>query len=239
MVWLSRILGALCALVNAALLFGVLASLALSVCSVLPTVPDFLTPVYESSVWQEFLSKHIYDLFVITACFLLVRMGLRVGLVRALYYLLMLALSFASFFGAILLATRVDVFAGWGASLAEKMTFVTPAGASVLGHGVFALIFFAVLFAVVMVLGWLLHKGLRRALDCRTFGMISAIILFLIYLAVFLAFMCGLYYGVHMLITQNVNESITTIAEYVERLFTSSPLSAAFYNYNPALLILG
>ena len=37
-----------------------------------------------------------------------------------------------------------------------------------------------VLFAVVMVLGWLIHKGLRRALDCRTFGMFAVVIVILL-----------------------------------------------------------
>lgn len=239
MVRLSRVSGGVCALMNAALLFGVLISLALAVCFVLPSYPAFLSPVFASSVWRNFLSRHVYDLFIITVCFLFVRMGLRVGFVRALYYLLMLALTFVSFFGAILLATKVGVFAGWGAWLARKMTFVGPAAASVLGHGVFALLFFAVLFAAVLLLGWLLHKGLRRALDCRTFGMISSILLFLIFLAVFFAVMCGLYYGVYYLISREIQPTVTLAAKYAARLFTSSPLSAAFYLYNPFLLFLG
>ena len=70
----SRVSGAVCALMNAVLLVGVLAGVALSVCYVLPTVPGFLAPVYASPVWR-FLSKHIYDLFVITACFLLCAWG--------------------------------------------------------------------------------------------------------------------------------------------------------------------
>ena len=150
----------------------------------------------------------------------------------------MFALTFASFFGAILLATRVKVFAGWGTALAGKIKFVGPAAASVLGHGLFAFLFFAVLFAVVMLFGWLLHKGLRRMLDCRALGMISAILLFLIFLAVFLAVMCALYYGVYFLIARDAQPTVTLAAKYAERLFTSSPLSAAFYNYNPLLLFL-
>ena len=217
MVRLSRFLGGLCAIVNVLLLAAVVVSVLLSVFYVTPVYPAFLKDFYETILWVDILSPHLYDL----------------------YYLLMLALTFASFFGAILLATKVSVFAGWGAWLGEKMTFVPPAGGSVLGHGVFAILFFAVLFAIALTLGWLIHKGLRRALDSRVFGMVSAILLFLIFLAVFFASMCGLYYSVRLLVTQNVNPLVTSFAECAEQLFTSSRLSAAFYNYNPALLILG
>ncbi len=243
MVWWSRILGALCALMNAALLFSVIASFALAIFGVTPAYPEFLQPVYESSVWTDFLSKHIYDLFIITVCFLFVRAGLRIGFIHAVYYLLMAALTFASFFGAILLVTKVGFFANWGAALSAQFGSLPPTAASVLGYGLFALLFFAIFFAVVLVIGWFLHKGLRRALDSRTLGIISSVILFLIFLAVFFAAMCGLYYGVAYLV-QTVTSQFEfmgefAIGEMIEGLFTSSPLSAAFYWYNPFLPILG
>ncbi len=238
LVRLSRFLGGLCAIVNVLLLAAVVVSVFLSVFYVTPFYPAFLADFYETILWVDILSPHLYDLFIITVCFLFVRAGLRVGFVRALYYLLMFALTFASVGGAILLCTKVSVFADWGAWLGEKMTFVPPAAGAVLGHGVFALLFFAVLFAVAMLLGWLLHKGLRRALDCRTFGMISAILLYIIFLVVFLAVMCGLYFAVYSLVGQNLSPLLTSFAECAEQLFTSSRLSAAFYNYNPFLLLL-
>lgn len=240
LVRLSRVSGAVCSLLNIALGFGMFAAAALAVCAVLPARPAVLEPLYASGFWQNFLARHAFDLFIITLCFVFARAGLRLGVIRGIYYLLMFALSFASFVGAILLATRVSFFANWGASLASLFTGLSPAGASVLGHGLFALLFFAILFAVVMVLGYFLHKLLKKAIDCRPVGIISAVLLFLLFLFVFLASMCAVYYGVAYLttMTQESLAPVVSAARYAGEVLRSSPLSAAFYNYNPFMWLL-
>ncbi len=240
---LSRVSGALCSLLNIALLFAMFASLAFAVLGAMPTPPAALAPVLESAVWKNFLAKHALDLFLIAFCFVFTRAGLRLGVIRGIYYLLMYALTFGCFVGSILLATKVGFFANWGAALASCFTSLGPAAASVLGHGLFALLFFAVMFAVVMLLGWLLHKGLKKLIDVRPVGLISAILLFLLFLAVYLIFLCALYYGVAYL-AGGMTQQFEFMGEFafgkmLESLLTSSPLSAAFYLFNPLKLLLG
>lgn len=240
-VWLSRVSGALCCLLNIALLFLSLASAAFAVIYVLPSYPAAFASFFGSALWQNFLSRHIYDLFIITLCFVFTRAGLRLGVVRGLYYLLMLALTFVSFFGAVALVVKVPVFESWGSALGGKFEGLglLPSAASFLGHGVFVLVFFIVMFAVSMLLGALAHWGLRRLISCRPLGLVSAILLFILFLVVFFGAMCGIYFGVHFLtVGQFAESAIGSAAQLAERLLTSSRLSAIFYYSNPLLLIL-
>lgn len=237
----GRIFGGLISVVNVAVFLAAVLGLALGVIDALPSPPELFTEVLESGVWRNFFAEHFYDLFFVAVCFLFVRAGLKLGVLRGIYYLLMFALTFAGAVGAYLLATQVGVFEGWGAALAGKFGSLSPATATVLGHGIIALAWFIVIFAVISVIGFLLHWIIRKLLNCAPLGIVASVLLGILFFAIFLAVTFALDYGVAYLAAQAGGdlEALGPYAEGAVAFFTSSPLSSAFYLYNPFLSLLG
>lgn len=237
----SRIFGAVCALMNIFLLFAVLGGLVFGILAALPSQPAALASFFGSGFWRNFLSRHAYDLFVIAVCFVFIRSGLRLGLIRGIYYLLMLSLTFGCFLSAFLIATKG--VPGWGEGLGAKFTTLSPAAGAALGKGLIGFIFFALFFAAVMGLGALLHWGLKKLLDHRPVDLTSNIILCVLFAFVFFAMALAVNYGVAYLAAQTAGGGAIGAAggvlQRVEALFTSSPFSAALYRCNPFVALLG
>lgn len=242
-VLLGRLIGGLLSTLNILVMVGVLAGLVCGIVGALPEPPELFADVLGSSFWTGFFEGHFYDLFLVTACFLFVRAGFRLGVLKGLYYLLMFALTAGGFIGAYLLATQVGLFAGWSAGIAAGFSSLTPAAATVLGVGLMTLILFVVIFAVIMVIGFLLHWCIRKLLNCSPLGLVSAILMACLFFAVFLVITCAFNYGIAYLVREAAQQveflGEMAYAASIERFFTSSPFAAALYNFNPLRLLLG
>lgn len=238
---LGRVFGGLLSALNILMLVAVLAGLMLGIVGALPTAPAAFEGALNSALWQGFFSKHFYDLLLAALCFLFVRAGTRLGVLRGIYYLLMFALTFGAALASLLLATKVGFFAGWGTGIAGGFSSLPPAAASALGTGITVIILFIVLFAAVMAIGALLHWGIRKLLNCRPLGAVSALLLGVLCFAVFFAFTCAFDYGIAYLAVSagQLTEAVGPYVGGVASFLTSSPWSAAIYNFNPFLSLLG
>lgn len=247
----GRLIGGLLSALNILVLVMTLAGLVFGIVAAFPEPPALFADVLGSAFWQNFLSRHFYDLFLISVCFIFVRAGLRLGVLRGIYYLLMIALTLGGAIAAYMLTTRVGLFIGWSAGLAAKFGNLAPEAASVLGGGIMTLILFVILFAVIAVIGALLHWGIRKLLNVQPVGIVSDVLLGVLFFAIFLVFTLLFNWGISYLAlnAEGVISSLLgnfsadaagsaagVIGPYMAeagKFLSSSPLSAVFYTFNP------
>ncbi len=200
----------------------------------------------------ETLIGYAGDLFLVAALLLFMRAGFRLGLLRAIFYLLMFAMTFASFVGAVFFTWQVGFmqsFTGW---LAGLFGFLHRAVASVLGFGIAALLVFAVFFAVTMLFGALLNFLIKKINSVRVIGFIDGTIVCILYTAVLLALVLGTYFGTALLADgvlydalagidglESLADGVTELFGTLGELFRSSPLCAKLYDTNPLIALFG
>lgn len=237
----DRLLGALIAVVSCLAVVLALGGLALCI------VYTFVTPefaLFQSSVWTNFLGKHILDLSLIAVLVGAYKSGYRLGLLKAIWGLLGIAATGGLFVGAFCAATQV----GFLKDLSSKIAGSLKLGAGVatlLGNLIVTLICFVVFFAVLAVIfalvNWLVKKLNRHAVFNVVDGTLLAVIFFVLVVAVLAAAHFGIYY-----LAQNaegmLGEMGGTVAQYLQsfgEMLSSSPLSRIFFEYNPIRLLVG
>lgn len=234
----NRLIGGLTGIADIAAFVAVFGGFALAALSYTPlSSSSVLSAVYEARFYR-FVGGHAVDAMLVTLFIVFLRFGYRSGLLRSIVTLLVLALTFSAVFGAIALTLRISFLSAFAGKVAGAFSSLDTVTANVLGYTIVSLIVFLVLFAVVILIAFLLHKLLKKAGSCRIFGIFDGLLLSLIFFGVFMAVVCCADYGVYrlsLLTGEGIAGSMASAARGIESFFCSSPLSALFYECNPAL----
>lgn len=259
----GRLFGGITALLNLVCFVAFFAAPALVAMPCFGYEPEFLSVVYASEVWS-LLAPHLFDLFVVGVCLLMIRAGYRIGLARTIWTLLMLALGAGALVLAVYMTNKVPFLAALAQKIAGSFASLPEIAAQTAGAAVVSAICFVVLFVVLVLIGALcnlLVKKLRRPL---VLGVADGVLAAVIFAAIFFGLAYGVNYGVYFLASGGLEELLETLAgdlgeqfgeageqlgaiadavagvgARLERLFTSSPLSAMLYRYNPIALLVG
>lgn len=248
---MNRIFGAVTSVVNVAVFFFVVVLFALSLLKyVLPETPAQLEPVYTHPIWAV-LDGFALDVMIIALLSLGIRMGFRVGLGRALFATLMLALTL----GSVVLALYFPVgvrFSGktFAGALGKMFKKANPVVAFLAGYGIAAFIVFAVSFAVTVLLGVLINFIVRKVRYNSVFGIVDGLLLSVIFYVFLIALGCAVSlavayfadYGAELLESlpiEGIAEEVSDVFGRIRAFLLSAPLSRFFYENNPALSLLG
>lgn len=243
---MNRILGALTALLDIVLLLAVIGGFALNVIYYTPTA-EGLDVIFTNPVWTQFGAVYVQDLVLIFFCILFMRGGYRIGLVRSLQTVVMIALIFGALFLVGYLALVIPFLRSWTRAMAGSMSGnfglnIIPA--TMISYFIVVAILFLVLFALIMTGGYFLNKGIRKYRALKpALTAIDGVILSVVFTLAFVGLVCGFYFGVsaalQTLAERADGASIADVLQTVENFFTASPLSALLYRGNPLLLTLG
>ncbi len=251
---IDRILGALTALMGYAVILLAAGGLALSLIeNCIPSLGGSLSPVFESGVWGV-VGKHALDFFVIAVLACLVQVGYRVGFGRGFIILLMFAFAVGTIVLTVFLLWRVPFFRAFGELFAGAFKKSDPIVANCAGFGIAGFILFAIVFTILTVLCFFLHKLVRRIRYIRGFGIVDGLLLAVILFAVAVLFLCALNVGVwwlahdlestslaEQLTAEGADEILRTIADIARRVeawITSSSFTRILYTANPFLKLL-
>lgn len=201
--------------------------------------------LFQTPLWTNFLQKHILDLFLVSLFVGAVHGGYRLGFMKFLFAAAAMFLTGAAFIGSIYLTTRVSFLSAFAGTVAGGFSKLGAGVAALLGGLVVATLCFAVLFAVLVVLMWLLNKPIRKLTQRRAVVVIDGTLLAVLTFIVSVLLVCGAYFGIHFL-GQSVGglfgEAGSALEVYFNALseaFTSSPFSKILYEYNPLRLMFG
>lgn len=242
----DRILGALTALVDWILFFAVAGGFALAIVFYcVPSAAEQIAFVYENPLWTGFGAKYALDLALIFFLLFAVKGGYRVGFVKSLWTVLAVALTVVAFAGSLYLATHVSFLVALAQKISAACSNLNSIVANVIGYGVTALVCFIVFFVVLVLFFILVNYAVRGLNKFTAFNVFDGILLSIVFFAVAAAVVCGLDYGVRMIAADasgalgSFGETAAEAGRRIEALFTSSPLSAIFYECNPILVLTG
>lgn len=240
--FLSRLLGALTAVLN---LVVFLAALGLPVLAALPAFGVQLAPLdvlYQHPVWTNFLGTHALDLLVVAVCLIMMRAGYRIGLARSVWTVFTLALGVGALVLAVIMAIRVPFLVSFAQTIAGSLPASLGAGANVLGTVIVAAICFAVMLVVIILITLLVNLLVRNLKGNPVLGVIDGALMAVVFTALFFVLACGLDLAVSYLAENAaglpMGEAIAPVIGNLEAFFTSSPLAKALYEGNPLLLLL-
>ena len=252
----NRFLGGVTAVLNVATFFAVLGGAALAAMAAFGVQAAALDAVYANPVWTKVFAGHAFDLLVIAVCVLMVRCGYRVGLMRALWAIVTVALVFGSLVLAIFMANKIGFLVDWAAKLAASFEGL-GAYASLLGKAIVSGVCFLVLLIVVVLLSVLINVLMKKLRTPTLLRAVDGALLAIVFAALFFAVAYGVNFGVYYLanggldavvdavagsVGGDAGEALAPVAAFGQKLaalFTSSPLSARLYEYDPLVLILG
>lgn len=243
----DRILGGITGVLGLGVVLVAIAGFALPLCEhAIPPARDILSSiVFESGVWKA-VSGRIFDFFLIALFVSVIHAGYRVGVGRGLLTLLMCILTLVAFGLAIFLSIGVPALRGMSTGIAKGFGENSAVGL-IVGYGVSILIWFIILFTVFCLLGFLLHKLIRRIRYVRPFGIVGGIIMAIVFFAVMFLLASGIDAFVSWIADGGLNsavsgaggESVGNIISNIEGYLkgvadaiTSSPISRAIYNGN-------
>ena len=240
--FLSRLLGGVTAVLN---LFVFLVALAAPVFVALPMFgPDYtqaLAPLYESAVWG-YVEGHALDLLMAAVCVVMMRAGYRIGFARSVWTVLTLALGVGALVLSVFMAINVPFLADLSASIAAGLPETLGAGAGVLGTVIVAAICFAVMLIVIILITLLINLLVRKLKGSAVLGVIDGVLMAAVFTALFFVIGCGFDLAAGYLAVEGaglpMGETLSFVGTSLEEFFTSSPLAAMLYEYNPALLLL-
>lgn len=249
----NRLLGAITAVLDLALLCAILASLALPAAYCLFPDLEALSGVYALPVWEK-IYPYLFDFFTLSMMVIVIRAGWRVGFGRAVLTVLMIALTLGGFAAAVYLTFFWSFLSGLAGRLAALFSTLPAIAARALGSGIVILAVSLLFFLVAMLLGKLLHFAVRGARYVRFLAFFDGTILALVFFAVHAALLFALYFAVNYLSAADFSSlaataeqvyDITPVLEGVRAwtgriaaLFTASPLSKILYECNPILFFV-
>lgn len=166
------------------------------------------------------------------------------GLLRAIFYILMFALTAGALLAAGLFTFEVGFMRSFAGIIANAFKGMHHAVASVLGYTIAILISFVVAFAVVTLIGVFLNWAIKKINTVRAIAFIDGLIVCLIYTAVFFALAIAVYYGAYALAEGPVADLLpegfewaADIGKSLSRLFSSSPIAGRIFETNPLRMI--
>lgn len=244
----NRVLGGITAVLGLGVAVAAIAGFALPVCAyAIPPARDILSSIiFETAIWKA-ISGYALDFFLIAVLVCTVSAGYRVGFGRGLLTILMCVFALGSLVLAVFLAVGVPGLRGMGDGLAGAIGGNRVVAIAV-GYGISILIWFILIFTVLALLGFLLHKLFRRLRYIRPLGIFGGCIMAIIFLALMLVLALGVDAlvswmaegGLRSALSQagveGMENLISTIEEYARGIadaFTSSPFSRALYLGNP------
>lgn len=242
----NRILGALTALVNLAVLVLALGGFALVVAE--PFAGEALAAVYTNTLWTNFFAWHAYDLFFVFLFAAVLRSAYRTGFLRIIITITVLALTLFAVFLAMYMTLQVPFLSQLSAQIAGSIN-INSIAAGWIGFGIVSFIVAFVLFLVVILIAFLLNLLLRLCGKSHVFVVFDGILFSLITCIVMFVFVAGFNFGVSYLasgsLAQAVPEQMAGVAEQMAqfaqamgRVLSSSPLSNIFYTHNPLNLLI-
>lgn len=238
----DRIFGAVTALVGIAvfvLSVGGLALCVLNDCVGLEFV------LFETPIWRDFLAKHILDLSLIVVLIGAYKGGYRLGLLKAIWAVIGIAATGGLFVGAFLMATKVGFLINFSNTVAGALKGVGEGVAALSGTLIVTLLCFVVLFAVLALLFALINWVVKRLNRHKLFNAVDGILLAVILFVVTVLLVSGVHFGAYTLaqggieLPGGMGEQLSVYFARVGEMFTSSPLSRIFFEYNPLRLLFG
>ncbi len=247
----DHLFGALTAVIGIVMFFVTLGGLGLGIAG------EFMgSPVIEHPVW-DFVSGYVLDFFLIALFMVVMRAGCRLGVLKLLYFILIILLVFGSFFGFLLLFSQVRggiAFSVWiGGWFGFEGTL-----AAIVGCAVATLFFSLLAFILIMLLSKLIDRSIQKVNSHKAIELVDGLLLGVVYTAVFLIVLLGVYGLIGALASGNllagiveslgpdIGESVgdigAQVAEVAQKLAAfaqSSPLSRGIYIGNPLSGLIG
>ncbi len=260
----DRIFGAVTAIVTTLSFFLVVGAFGISLTETMMGKSLFSMEIY-AVIWTGFFKKYALDLFIVALYLIIIRAGCRLGILNGLRVLIVFLLVAGGFFGSFLLATRVGFgisFSQWVGGLFSGLPRMLGA---MIGAVIVTFLFTAICFVIAMVLNKLMDMGIRKLRGVTAVGIIDSILTGVLFGAIFLVVMVGLYTGYHALGNMDIDAMVNSLLGSMGDLFssmgvenlgdslgevgkilsdftdtlvkfvTSSPLSGMVYNMNPLL----
>lgn len=241
--FMSRLLGGITSLLNLAVFAATLAAPVLVALPLFGVQPEALNVVYQNALWTEFLGTHAFDLFVVAICLIMMRAGYRIGLVRTIWTVFTLALGVGALILAAFMAVNVPFLADLAAKIAGGLPASLGAGAGVLGTVIVAAICFVVFLVVIILITVLINLLVKKCRGNFVLGIIDGVLMAVVFTVFFFALGAGVDFGVSYLVSNAASmpmgDKIVPMAQALEALFTSSPLSELLYLCNPVFLLIG
>lgn len=194
---------------------------------------------------SDSLKNHLMDLPIAAILVCAFRGGHKLGLIKALWAIAGLAATGGAFLGAVSLTGNVGFLKSFAGTLKGGFMGLGEGVAAIMGSLFVVILCFLVLFAVIVGVFWLLSLLVKKLDRSRTFTAIDNSLLAVLLFLVAVLLLCGVNYGVYMLINSaggmlgGMGEAVGQYLEGVGQAFASSPLGRIFYEYNPIRLITG
>lgn len=241
----NRLLGGITAMLGFAVIVLAIACFALPLCEYcIPPAQGILSVVFENPIWKA-VSGHAFDFFLVAIFTCAVQAGYRVGFGRGLLTLFMCAGTLASLVLALFLTVRVPFLHSIVHSFERAIAGTANAVvAKICAYGLVALLLFLLLFTVLSLIGFLLHKLIRRCRYVRVLGFIDGALCSVLFFAIVLALASGIDYAVGWLAygglrnavgdgsLDGIVRSVETYAGSVAQLFRASPFSRVLFDCN-------
>lgn len=241
--FLSRLLGGITSLLNLAVFVAVLAAPVLVALPLFGVQLEPLNVVYQNVLWTEYFGPHAFDLFVVAVCLVMMRAGYRIGLARTIWTVFTLALGVGALILAVFMAINVPFLADLASKIAGGMPASLGAGAAVLGTVIVAAICFVVFLIVIILITLLINLLVKKCKGNFVLGLIDGVLMAVVFTVFFFALGAGVDFGISYLASNAaampMGDKIAPVAQALEALFTSSPLSALLYDCNPVFLLIG
>ena len=249
----NRFLGGLTVLLNFVVFLFIVAAPVFVALPLFGVDVSVLDVVYENPFWTEFAGRYALDLLIVALLLLAVRCGYRVGLLRALWALLTVALCVGAVILAAYMARRVPFLADWAASLAGNFESL-GAFSSIVGTAIVAAVCFAVLLVVIILISVLMNILMKKIRKPTALRAVDGALLALVFAAIFFLVVYGVDFAVYYIAdgawqslvpgmedgaAQGTVESVRAVAQMIETFFRTEPLSESLYDGNPFLLLLG
>ena len=243
---LNRILGGITGVFNIAVFAAIFGGLGL-VCAQ-PYNVEFLNVIYTHPVWTNFAAGHAFDLFLVFTFALFLRWGYRTGFLRMIVTLTVLALTVAAVFLSMYMTLQVPFLSAFAAQIAGAFP-MNEIAAGWIGFGIVSFIVAFVFLLVIILIAFILNLLLKAAGKSHAFVVFDGILFSLVTCVVLFVCMIGFNFGVGFVAggsfapslpdqMAEVGSAVTQSFAAVERVLTSSPLSAIFYTCNPLLLLI-
>lgn len=174
---------------------------------VLCVAETFTGPLLKTPVWTDLLSGMAADLLVCALLLVFIRAGSRLGFWKGLYALIMLLLTFGSFFGLYALLSATS----WGISLSRAIGGwfslpLLPAG--IIGRAILCIIGFLLIGILLFLLSGVIGRWVRRMESHRVLDVIGKIAVGALFAAVLLAVVVAALYGLSVLEAVPLSERV-------------------------------
>lgn len=236
------LIGAVTAVLNFALFVLILGGVVLLILYYCTGVrAGFLETVFAHEIWTDYGAKYLLDLLLVWMLVTAVKGGYKLGLLKSVWTVVMVALTLAAFAGGIAAALKVPFVASLAQNIAASFPNLNATLANVIGYGIMSLVCFVVFMIVVILLNLLINLGVRELDRVKAFRFLDGAIMAIVIFSVVLALVSGVNYAVYAADSGAFGEAVQNFFSEngVTGLFRSSPFADFVYEYNPLRLLIG